>query len=98
MARVDVIGITSDESLVLQAITDGTYFVENGAPTGAIDGANTAFTLASNPSPDSSLRVYLNGARLKVTTDYSLSGTTLTLVTAPPEGSILTVDYRFSPV
>ena len=99
MARVDVIGgFTSDEVLVLQAVADGTYFVENGVPTGAVNYINVTFTLASNPSPDGSLKVYLNGQRLKVTEDYTLSGSTLTMVVAPLTGSLLLVDYRFSPV
>ena len=99
MARVDVITqLTSDEILVTQAIANGTYFIEGGVPTGTIDGANVVFTLASNPSPDSSLSVYLNGSRLKLTEDYTLSGVTLTMVVAPDVGSILQVDYRFSPV
>ena len=99
MARVDILlQFTSDEELVLQAVANGTYFVENGVPTGVVDGANVTFTLASNPNPNDSLKVYLNGARLKVTEDYTLSVSTLTMVTAPLTGSLLLVDYRFSPI
>jgi hypothetical protein len=98
MARIDVIGpISADEELVIQAITDGTYFVENGVPTGIINGSNKDFTLASIPNPATSLKVYLNGQRLKITEDYTLSGNTLSLVVAPETGDLLLVDYRFSP-
>ncbi len=90
--------LTPDEELVVQAIAAGTYFVENGVPTGAINGSNVTFTLASAPSPTSSLEVYLNGQKLKLTTDYSVSGVTITMVTAPETGMVITVTYRVSPV
>jgi len=90
--------LTPDEELVVQAIAAGTYFVDWAVPTGAINDVNNVFTLASEPSPATSLFVSLNGQVLKETDDYSLSGTTLTLVSAPPTGSLLQVQYRFSPV
>jgi len=101
MARVDLIGgsLAPDEVLVVQAITDGTYFVENGTPTNT--GDDTNFTLASAPNPASSLQVYKSGARLRVTDDYTLSTpTNIQLVSAidPSAGDTITVDYRFSPV
>ena|SRR3990167_5720959 len=99
MARIDVVGpFSADEELVLQAIADNSYFVENGVPTGTINGVNTDFILASNPNPNDSLKVYVNGQRLKVTEDYTLSGSTITMVVAPETGDSLLVDYRFSPV
>ena len=99
MARVDRNGgLTSDETLVIQAITTGTYFVEHGTPAGDINGVNDTFTLASNPSPDTSLVVFLNGQALTPTVDYTLSGVTITMTTIPEAGSQLWVNYRFSPV
>ena len=99
MARIDVLNVlTSDEVLILQAIESGTFFVDWASPTGAINGINDSFTLASAPNPASSFEVKLNGAILTVTEDYTLSGTTLTLLTPPPTGSILGVKYRFEPV
>lgn len=90
--------LTPDEELVVQAIAGGTYFVDNGTPTGSINDVNVTFTLASTPKPVGSLNVYLNGQRQTLTTDYSLAGSTLTFVTPPPTGSLLRVSYRFSPV
>lgn len=90
--------LTNAELAIIQAIAGGTYFVNNETPTGVIDGSNATFTLAFNPNPDSSLKVYLNGQRFKNTgEDYSLSGQTLTMVVAPDIGSILLVDYYVSP-
>jgi len=69
-------------------------FTENEVPSGTINGSNVTFTLAGTPSPAGSLTVYLNGARLKVTEDYTLSGVTLTMVVAPLTDSLLLVGYR----
>jgi hypothetical protein len=90
--------MTANEELVIQAITTGTYFHFNEVPTGLINGSNVAFTLAANPNPDTSLEVYLNGVHLQVTTDYTLSGTTLTMLVAPETDMILQVNYIVSPV
>ncbi len=90
--------LTASETLVVQAIATGTYFHINEVPTGLINGSNTNYTLAANPNPDTSLEVYLNGVKLQVTTDYTLSGTTLTMLIAPETGMILQVNYIVSPV
>lgn len=90
--------LTPSEELVIQAQVDGTYFVENEVPTGSINDSNTSFSLASSPNPAGSLQLYLNGAHLKVTEDYTLSGSTITMVSAPPTGSLLLATYRVSPV
>lgn len=68
-------------------------FVDSETPTGDIDDVNDTFTLANNPTA-STVKVFLNGIRLQVTTDYTLSGTTLTFITPPSTGDILLVDYR----
>ena len=51
-------------------------------PTGLINSSNTVYTLTQTPIA-SSPSVYLNGLRQRVTTDYTISGTTLTFVVAP---------------
>lgn len=66
--------------------------VFNEVPVGTIDGTNVTFTTASTPTA-SNVRVHLNGLRLKVTDDYTVSGNTITFVTAPTTGSNLLVDY-----
>ena len=100
MARVDVLGqLTGDEILVIQAIKDGTYFVENGTPVNTGDNQN--FTLASAPNPADSLKVYKNGQRLKGGgVDFTMTTTTNLQLVNPlddPANEIVTVDYRFSP-
>lgn len=70
------------------------HLIDDETPSGTINSSNTIFTLANLPNPASSVKVYLNGVRQRVTEDYTLSGATITFVSAPPTGSILLVDYR----
>ena len=66
----------------------------DGTLTGTINGVNTIFTLRQAASSDTT-KIFVNGSRLDLTNDYTLSGTTLTFVTAPPTGSNILVDYRY---
>lgn len=50
-------------------------------------GAQTAFTLTDNPGAIANLEVYISGVRQTPTANYTVSGTTLTFVAAPPAGS-----------
>ena len=70
------------------------HIVDDETPVGTINGSNTTFTVNNPPSPVSSLKVYLNGQRMRITEDYTFSGSTITFLTAPPTTSILLVDYR----
>jgi len=47
------------------------------------DGSTVAFVLGSTPVSSGTLSVYLNGLLQRLTTDYSLSGNTVTFVSAP---------------
>lgn len=70
-------------------------FVDAEVPSGSINGTNTAFTLANTPVTGS-VRVYLNGQRLRAGAgnDYTISGTTITLAAAPLSGEYVEVEYR----
>jgi len=70
-------------------------FVDDETPSGTVNGSNADFTIAKTPNPTSSLKVYVNGQRMRVTEDYTLSARTITFITPPPTGSILLCDYRF---
>ena len=56
-------------------------------------GAQTAFTLTRSYGTGMSdrLAVFVNGIRQTVTTDYTVSGVTLTFVTAPISAAVITV-------
>lgn len=71
-------------------------FSDNETPVGSIDGANKEFTLANNPDPNLSLRVYLNGMLQSASgEDYTLSGVTITFVNAPLATSKIRAFYRY---
>lgn len=66
--------------------------VTNEVPTGTINGSNTVFTI-SNETANNEICATLSGIKQKETTDYSLSGTTLTFIVAPFTGAVLEVFY-----
>jgi len=76
--------------------TPAALFSDSETPGGVINGTNTTFTLGSAPSPVASLRLYKNGMLLKQTADYTLSGSTVTFLTAvtPQSGDALVAYYR----
>lgn len=70
--------------------------VDNEVPSGLVNSSNTVYTLASTPATNS-LMLYKNGVRLKGGgADYTLSGNTITFVTAPATGAVLLADYNVS--
>lgn len=73
-------------------ITVGT--VTGEAPSGVIDGANTTFALSASPAPPFSLMLFRNGVLLRQGTDYTLSGSTITLIAAPIVTDWLFAYYR----
>lgn len=68
--------------------------VYNESPTGTVDGANKDFVLAHTPIAGS-IQVYINGQRLGLSTDFTLTLGTITFIMAPINGSIILVDYLY---
>lgn len=81
---------TLETALEAQAIS----FADNETPGGAVNGTNTAFTLANTPTAGS-VHVYRNGVLQALTTDYTIAGTTITFVSAPLTGNIIRASYRY---
>src|SRR5262252_5903050 len=75
-------------------------FSDAVVPAGTIDGANKIFTLPESPNPPESFRLRKRASAatswtvMALTTDYTLSGKTLTYVTAPAVGDVHECDYR----
>lgn len=69
-------------------------FVFDETPSGTINGSNASFTIANTPT-SGTLRVFRNGLRVLSGSGngYTLSGTTITMTTAPTTGDSLRVDY-----
>lgn len=71
-------------------------FVTREVPGGAINGSNTAFTLANTPVFGSET-LYLNGLeqRSGAGNDYTISGANITYLNTPQTGDTLTASYRY---
>lgn len=81
-------------------VKSGTYFLTTSVitretPTGAVNGVNTAFTLANTPVAGSE-EVYLNGLLQEpgAGNDYTIVTTAITMLAAPLTGDRLRVNYR----
>lgn len=77
----------------LSSMALNSKFIDDETPTGTINGSNAVFSLANSPVTGS-VKVYVNGSRMRVTEDYTLVGRTITFTIAPPLTSIILIDYR----
>jgi len=70
-------------------------FVTRETPTGSVNGSNTTFTLAATPTAGTE-ELYLNGILQDqgAGNDYTISGATITMLTAPLSGDKIRVNYR----
>ena len=72
-----------DPSDVVTVAANQNWVVDKFSGTGA----QTAFTLSSNPGSINALIVTISGVKQTPTADYTLSGTTLTFTSAPASGT-----------
>lgn len=100
IATVPQAGTIGTTSITFQNIAVSTgltnsNFVDSETPSGSINGSNTTFTLANTPVTGS-VHLYLNGYRQNAGSgnDYTISGSTITYLTAPLTGEVLLADYR----
>lgn len=69
-------------------------FMVDETPTGTINGSNTAFTLSQTPfDANDSVQVFLDGIKRDRVTEWTISGTTITFVSAPVLGQTIRVNY-----
>lgn len=61
--------------------------------SGAGNGSTTAFTMSFAAPSASAVQVFLDGTLQESTTDYTISGTTLTFTTAPATGQTIRAVY-----
>ena len=66
-------------------------------PSGSINGSNVTFTLSTTPVAGSEV-LFLNGQLQEqgASSDYTISGDTITFADAPPSGSVLTAIFGLS--
>lgn len=94
-----VTGLLKGNGTAVSAAAAGTDYlapsnvVTRETPSGSVNGSNTAFTLANTPLSGTEM-VFLNGLLQEPSSqDYSISGTTITFVTAPVSGDRIRVTY-----
>jgi hypothetical protein len=97
---VNVDGTTLVISSNILGVKPGTYLgaaniVTRETPTGSVNSSNVTFTLASAPTANTE-EVFLNGLLQEpgAGNDYTISGATITMLTAPVTGDRLRVNYR----
>lgn len=73
----------------------GQRFSDAETPVGTINGVNTSFTLSNAPNPALSLLLFVNKTLQIQGTDYTLSGSALTMIVAPPGGVTFLGWYRY---
>lgn len=80
----------------LNSGTTNASFIDAEIPAGAVNGSNSAFTLANAPGTPGSLSLYLNGVLRVPGVDYTLSGSTITFgnYEIPQSGDSLLAYYR----
>lgn len=78
----------SDGTVTISSTAGGATYVENEV----VSGSGTTFTLANTPVA-LSVHIFIRGQRAKLTTDYSISGTTITTVDTLIAGDVV-ADYR----
>ncbi len=79
--------VEQDLSDVVELFNDALADWAHETPTGTVNGSNTGFTISHAPIAANALIVFVNGLLQFPTTHYTLSGTTITFVTAPVTGS-----------
>lgn len=95
-----ITGVLKGNGTAISAATAGTDYMAPSShviretPTGLVNGANTTYTLANSPIAGTE-QVYLNGLLQEpgAGNDYTISGTTITYLTAPITGDRLRVTY-----
>ena len=78
----DVLLIYDADADALKKITAGNIAGASVSRTGTGDGSTTTFTVTSGVTVANTM-VFINGVHQRPTTDYTISGTTLTFGTAP---------------
>lgn len=89
-----VSGVTSAIQTQLNNKINSADFIVRETPTGLVNGSNTTFTLAFTPVAGKE-QVFLNGILQEpgAGNDYTISGATITYLTAPVTGDKIRVSY-----
>jgi hypothetical protein len=72
-----------------------TRFSNNETPSGAVNGSNTAFTVAQTPANGGMFFLTRNGQFQVVGVDYTISGVNITYLYAPSSGDKIRATYTY---
>lgn len=91
----DVASVSGTGAVTLDSgVVKATNYVVRESPSGSVNGSNTTFTLAHTPISGTE-QVFLNGILQEPGSgnDYTISGSTITYLTAPGTGDRIRVTY-----
>lgn len=86
----------TSRSAFVDKMEEGDFWIEE-TPVGTLDGSNKTFTLSVAPNPVASAELQINSNIVAYTTDFTISGDTLTMVEAWPAGTVLYIRFRAEP-
>ncbi|MBV8807618.1 MAG: hypothetical protein JO033_02995 [Acidobacteriaceae bacterium] len=91
-----VSGLQTTVSGLSSSTSINATFVDAETPQGSVNGTNSTFTLSQAPSPTASLMLYRNGLVQASGIDFTLSGQSITFLSAsiPKSGDTLLAFYR----
>lgn len=91
----DVSSVSSTGAVTLATtVVKSSNFIVRETPSGAVNGSNTSYTLANTPISGTE-SVFLNGLLLEpgAGNDYTISGASITMLSAPATGDKVRVSY-----
>lgn len=90
----DVSSVSATGAVTLNNVLKAANYIVREAPSGSINGSNTTFVLANTPVSGSE-QVFLNGILQEpgAGNDYTISGATITYLSAPVSGDRIRVTY-----
>lgn len=97
---IDYSKLTNAETLVIQSIAAGTYFIKEEL-VGVIDGVNFTFTSTYAPNPVILAELWWNGQKLRYNTDYTILGLNWSVLIdgiTPIDAGYLASSYINSPI
>jgi hypothetical protein len=79
-------------------VSGPTLFIDGEIPSGAVNGSNMAFSLASLPNPSTSVALSRNGLLLKQGLDYALVSSSILFLSGavPQTGDSIVASYRLT--
>ena len=89
-AGVTASGTGATKTITISGGSGGGVNVQGEVRAYTGDGSTTGYTVTSGANT-TNVMVFLNGVFQRPTTDYSVSSTTLTFVTAPVSGDVITI-------